>query len=119
MIFSLGTLYSRGVAIDFPTNGDYSILEKYNNNNERFVLLKWKCEEATYVIANCYAPTQQYKKDQINFINFDKSYINNFENENIIMGGDCNFYMDLELDRQKNMTSNDNNQPNNYSNDIA
>ncbi len=31
---------------------------------------------------------QQYKKDQINFMNFIKSYINKFENENIIIGGD-------------------------------
>ncbi len=56
---------------------------------------------------NCYAPTQQYKNDQINFINFIKKEINNFENENIIMGRDFNFYMDPDLDKQKNMKGKD------------
>ncbi len=35
-------------------------------------------------------------------------YINKFENENIIIG-DVNFYMNPELDKQKCMTSKDNN----------
>ncbi len=48
------------------------------------------------------------KKDQINFMHFIKLYINKFENENITIG-DFNFYMDPELDKQKNMISNDNN----------
>ncbi len=56
---------------------------------------------------NCYVPTQQYIIDQINFINFIKKEINNFENENIIMGGDLNFYIDPDLDKQKNMTGKD------------
>ncbi len=73
------------------------------------ILLKCKCEEAIYLIVNCYAPTQQFKKDQIDFINFIKSHINNFDTENIIMGGDFNFYMDPELDKQKTITSRDNN----------
>ncbi len=51
----------------------------------------------------------QYKKDQIDFINFVKSHIDKFDNENIIMGRDFNFYMDPDLDKQINMTSKDNN----------
>ncbi len=39
----------------------------------------------SYIIVNCYAPTQQYKKDQKDLINFIKLYINRFENENIII----------------------------------
>ncbi len=60
-----------------------------------------------YIIINYYVSTQQYKKDHIDFINFIKPYIYNFENENIIMGGDFNFYMDPDLDKQKNMFSKD------------
>ncbi len=40
-------------------------------------------------------------------INFIKSH--NFDTENIIIGGEFNFYMDPELDKQKTMTSRDNN----------
>ncbi len=52
-------------------------------------------------MVNCYAPTQQHKKDQLDFINFLKSHINKFDTENIIMGGDFNFYINPELDKQK------------------
>ncbi len=74
IIFSHGTTNSL----------DYLILEKYSDNNGRFLLLKCKFEESIYVIVNYYALTQQYKQDQIDFINFVKSHINKFDNENII-----------------------------------
>ncbi len=61
------------------------------------------------ILEKLYQPTQQYKKDQINFINFIKAYINKFEHENIIIGEDLNSYIDPELDKPKNMTSKDNN----------
>ncbi len=42
-------------------------------------------------MVNCYAPTQQHKMDQLDFINFLKSHINKFDRENIIMGGRLQF----------------------------
>ncbi len=105
IFFSHGSSNNLGIATVFPPNSDYKILEKYSDINRRFLLLKCKCEEAIYVIVNCYAPTQQFKKDQMDFINFIKCYINNFDTENIIIGGDYNIYMDLELDKQKTMTN--------------
>ncbi len=60
-------------------------------------------------MVNCYAPTQQHKKDQLDFINFLKSHINKLNTENIIMGGNFNFYINLELDKHKNMNSRDTN----------
>ncbi len=107
IVFSHGTSNSHGVAILFPPTLDYNILEKQSDNDGCFLLLKCKFGEAIYIIVNCYAPRQQYKNDQINFINFIKKEINNFENENIIMGGHFNFYMDPDLDKQKNMTGKD------------
>ncbi len=107
IVFCHGTSNSRGIAIHFPPTLDYNILEKHSDNDGWFLLLKCKFEEAIYIIVNCYAPTQQYKNDQINFINFIKKEINNVENENIIMGGDFNFYMDPDLDKQKHMTGKD------------
>ncbi len=38
--FSHGTLNSRSVATLFPRNLDFNILEKYNDENGRFLLLK-------------------------------------------------------------------------------
>ncbi len=54
IFFSHGSSISRGVATLFPPNSDYKILEKYSDINGRFLLLKCKCEEAIYVIVNCY-----------------------------------------------------------------
>ncbi len=110
IFFLHGYSNSCRVATLFPPNSDYKILEKYSDINGRLLLLKCKCEEAINVIVNCYAPTQLFKKDQIVFINFIKSHINNIDTENIIMEGDFNFYMDPKLDKQKTMTSRDNNQ---------
>ncbi len=56
-------------------------------------------------MVNCYEPTKQHKKDQLDFINFLKSNINKFDTENIIMGSNFNFYINPELDKQKNMNS--------------
>ncbi len=90
-------------------NLDYHIFEKYYYNNERILLLKCKFEESVYVIVNCYALTQQYKKNQRDFINIVKSHINKLDNENIIMGGNFKFYLDPDLNMQITMTSKDNN----------
>ncbi len=91
IIFSHGTSNSRGVATLFRPNLDFKILEKYNDENGRFLLLKCKFEESIYIMVNCYAPTQQHKKDQLDFINFLKSHINKFDTENIIVGGRLQF----------------------------
>ncbi len=48
IIFSHGTSNSRGVATLFPPNVDYTILEKYSDNNGKFLLVKCKCEETIY-----------------------------------------------------------------------
>ncbi len=50
---------------------------------------------------NYYAPTQQHEKDQLDFINFLKSRINKFDTENIITGGNFNFYINPDLDKQQ------------------
>ncbi len=96
-------MYDRQIIAFSPSTSDCKILRKHNYINGRFLLLKYKCEEAIYIIVNWYAPRQQFKKDQIDFINFIKSHINKFDNENIIMEGDLNFYINPELDKQKNM----------------
>ncbi len=75
IFFSHGSSNSLGAATLFPPNSDYKILERYSDINGRILLLKCKCEEAIYLIVNCYAPTQQFKKDQIDFSNFIKSHI--------------------------------------------
>ncbi len=66
IVFSHGTSNSQGVATLFPQNADFNIQEKYSDNSDRFIFLKCKFEEVSYIRVNCYAPTQRYQKDQIN-----------------------------------------------------
>ncbi len=101
IIFFSWHLKQQRCSCPLPPNLDFNILEKYNDENGRFQLLKCKFEELIYVMVNCYAPTQQHKKDQLDLINVLKSHINKFDTENIIMGADFNFYINPELDKQK------------------
>ncbi len=54
---------------------------------------------------NCYAPPQQYKNDQINFVKMTKNLLNKFDHENIIIAGDFNFYINPKLDKIESMTN--------------
>ncbi len=56
-------------------------------------------ENPNYIISNCYAPTQQYKNDQLKFIQLTRNYLCKFENENIIVAGDFNLYLNPKLDK--------------------
>ncbi len=58
---------------------------------------------------HCYIPAQWHKKDLLDFINFLRSHINNFDTEKIIMCRDFNFYINTDLDKRKNMNSSDTN----------
>ncbi len=44
-------------------------------------------------------PTQQYKHYQLNFIQLTRNYLCKFENENIIVAGDFNLYLNPKLDK--------------------
>ncbi len=58
---------------------------------------------------HCYIPAQWHKKDQLDFISFLRSHIVNFDTEKNIMWRYFNFYINRDLDKQKNMNSSDTN----------
>ncbi len=104
IIFSHGTSASKGVAILFPEKLEYKILEKYSDSEGRLLIVKSYIAKTIYILTNCYAPTQQHKNDQINFIKMTKHLLNKFEHENIIIAGDFNFYMNPKLNKLESIT---------------
>ncbi len=63
-----------------------------------------KCPPSCYINANCYAPTQQYRNDQLNFIHMTRDILCKFENESIIAAGDFNLYLDPKMDKSDSMS---------------
>ncbi len=104
VLFSHHTSASRGVAILFPSTLDHKILKKYTDNDGRLLIIKCNLEKSCYIITNCYAPTQQYRNDQLNFIHMSRDILCKFENESIIATGDFNFYLDPKMDKSDSMS---------------
>ncbi len=94
--FNHGTSQSAGVAIIFPQNVDFECCEKNPDINGRFLLTKIKIDNTTYVLCNIYAPIENTKLIKILFIKSLKDTLNPYANENILLGGDFNFYLDLK-----------------------
>jgi exonuclease III len=101
--FSHGSSNSKGVAILIPHNIQYDIEDKITDEDGRILILKIKLNNTAYIICNIYAPTLDHKVEQINFSKRIQNKLFQFENENIILGGDFNLYFNLKVDKQDNM----------------
>ena len=105
IFFSHGTSNSTGVCIILPLNLDYKIEDKICDQEGRILILKISIEKQSYILCNIYAPTRDHKNDQINFIKKFKNMLLPYENENLLVGGDFNFYLDPSLDKLDSMSN--------------
>ncbi len=71
----------------------------------RLLILKTKIDENPYVLCNVYAPTQDHKRDQINFLINVKNSLSTYQNENILLGGDFNLHLNPKLDTIDSMSN--------------
>jgi exonuclease III len=104
IIFSHGTTASKGVAILFSENFEYKIEKEIIDLDGRFIIIDIQIDRKIYTIANLYAPTRMFRKDQIKVLNDFCSYLNTFKQENTIVGGDFNLYLNPKLDKLDNMS---------------
>ncbi len=72
---------SSRVAILFPKNTNYEICAKKSDSDGKLLILKTKIDGNLYVLFNVYAPTQDYKRDQINFMIYVKNSLSTYINE--------------------------------------
>ena len=105
ILFSHGTSNSKGVCILLPLNIDCHVEDKITDNEGRLIILKLKINTEIFILCNIYAPTRDNKAAQISFIKNLKNFISPYENENIILGGDFNLYLNKKLDKQDSMSN--------------
>jgi exonuclease III len=107
IIFSHGSTNSRGVAILFSNGFEFEPVKQYSDNDGRYVIVDIKHHNHIYTIASIYAPTKDKETEQIRV--FKSLTENSFSQENLIIGGDFNVYMNPRLDKLDCMTlTNDN-----------
>jgi exonuclease III len=100
IIFSLGTSGSKGVAIIFPKQMDYKIIDIKRSTNGRYVAVKVKIENQ-FCIINFYAPNCNRLKDQLEWLSEIQEIIQENSDANLIIGGDLNDCFIPHLDRYK------------------
>ncbi|KAL9967518.1 hypothetical protein ACROYT_G025762 [Oculina patagonica] len=95
-LFSSFSSKKAGVSILFNNNFDLQIKKTYTDDSGRLILCDLKTNGKSITLANIYAPNDD---DPAFFKNlFD--HLQDFEGEEIIIGGDFNLVLDVEKDKK-------------------
>jgi len=94
-----GSSKSKGVAILFPANFPYTLLEKTLDDNGRYIILKISVYEEILVMVNAYFPTKDYQKEQLILLKTLKIILQPLAEETIIFGGDLNIVLNPLVDK--------------------
>ena len=109
IVFAHGSSKSKGVCIMIPQNIDHDIEDKIIDDNGRILIIKIKINTELFILCNIYAPTRQFKAEQIKFIKDFKNYLSKYEHQNLIIGGDFNLYLNPTLDKLDSMSNKNDN----------
>jgi exonuclease III len=105
IFYSHGTSNSTGVCILIPPDIDCHIEDKITDDNGRIIIIKLKFNNDIYILSNVYAPTRDHKAQQLKFITELQQMITPYQNENLLIGGDFNLYLNLKLDKLDSMSN--------------
>ena len=99
--YSHGTNHSKGVMVMIKEKVDYEVKECIIDINERFIILDVLINNQAFVLANVYAPSSNAPAEQVHFFRNINNIIQrvNKDCNNIIVGGDMNILINVELDR--------------------
>ena len=95
-LFSCCTSAKGGVAILFNNNFDLQLLRTYLDPNGRFIICDITAEKKCMTIATLYAPNDDDPNFFLNF--FD--HLNDFQCDEVIIGGDFNLVLTLDMDKK-------------------
>ena len=95
-IFSSLSSASAGVSILFNNNFVFQLLKTFSDPNGRFVITDIKTESKTLTLVNIYAPNN----DDPSFFESVLKMLLSFECEECVWGGDFNFVLDVQKDKQ-------------------
>ena len=102
IIFSHGTSQSRGVAVLLPQG----LVEKCKiknteiDENGRIILIDYDIESNNFTLINIYAPTKDQYREQMQFSEYLRNFLQEKQGNNLILGGDFNTYLNHTLDKK-------------------
>lgn len=102
--FSNGRSNARGVMTLLPRTSDIKVIQTVKDQDGRLLILQIEKDEVSYSLAKIYAPTQEQVQEQINLIDLLEQNVSNLNPQIIILGGDFNLCMDINLDKAKPRT---------------
>ena len=88
IICNHGTKHSKGVMILINPKYDVEIVKVEKDNNGRFIILDIKINATHLILINIYAPNDS--SQQVQFFHSIQQKLENYADENIIIGGDFN-----------------------------
>ena len=90
--------------IPFSDCFEFEPVKQYSDNDGRYVIVDIKHHNNIYTIASIYAPTKDKETEQIRVFKSLTENLQSFNQENLIIGGDFNVYMNPRLDKLDSMT---------------
>ena len=95
-LFSTFSSNKAGVGILFNNNFDLQIMKSYIDSSGRYIICEFKSNEKIITLANIYAPNE----DDPTFFKALSDHLLDFQDNEIILGGDFNLVLDIEKDKQ-------------------
>ena len=102
IFFSDGEANSKGVAILIPNElaETFELIESKKDDYGRFLLINCKIHDIQLILINIYSPTKDNPSGQDNFYNYIYEIVDTYSDQNIIIGGDFNTYLNNNLDKK-------------------
>ena len=90
-----------GVITYIPKRLDKCVIYKFSDDKGRFLVLQLEIGKKIYTLINVYAPTQNFLKEQLEFLDNLENLMVKFQDTYYIIAGDFNIAPNPELDRWK------------------
>ena len=102
IFFSDGNSNSKGVATLIPQEllEAFELIETKKDDDGRFLLINCKIHDIQLILINIYSPTKDNPTEQNNLYNYLHEKIEEYSDMNIILGGDLNTYLNINLDKK-------------------
>ena len=93
--YSHGSSNSKGVAIFVKQDLDFEYISESKDEEGRYIMVKCKIYDMVYIIVNYYGPN----KDDLENMSIMLKKVEEYEESNLVIGGDFNFVMNIDLDK--------------------
>ena len=98
--------YSHGTAILIPEKlcSFFTLKNETSDQNGRVILLECSIYDNPVVVISVYFPTKDKPKEQLSLLNYLRGVLINYGDQNIVIGGDFNTCLNMNLDKMGGLT---------------